>query len=181
MLRLRASAAQLLVIDFQERLMPHIFEATECLAQAVRMIAAARPLGLPVTVSEQYVRGLGSTTSAVLEALKGAERFEKMSFSACGDARLKARLMGAGREQVLICGVEAHVCVQQTALDLAQMGLRPVILADAVSSRRALDRDVAIERLRGAGVLVTTVEAAIFEMLDVCGTELFKRILPLVR
>jgi len=180
-MRVRAATSQLLVIDVQERLLPHIDGQADVVAQIRRVIQGARELGLPLTVSEQYVKGLGPTVAPVAELLGDGPRLEKSTFSVCGDERLLGRLRQQARPQVLLCGIESHVCVQQTALDLIEAGLRPVLLADGVSSRRARDREVAIERMRTAGVLVTTVEAVLFEMLDRCDGEQFKRILALVR
>lgn len=179
--RLDASRSQLLVIDVQERLLPHIFEHDAMVAQLARMARAARVLGLPCTLSEQYVKGLGSTAGALLELLAGVPRREKLTFSAWRDEALRGLLTSNARPQVLLAGIEAHVCVQQTALDLLEAGLTPFVLADAVSSRRERDRDVALERMRAAGAVVTTVESAIFETLDACGTERFRQILAIVK
>ncbi len=175
--------AQLVVVDLQEKMLPHIAQREDVLAQAVRMIRAAGEFEIPVTVSEQYVRGLGPTVpevTAALERLRHA-RLEKTSFSLLKDAPLRARITGLARPQVLLVGVETHVCVQQTALHLLEIGLLPVVLADAAGSRRPADRDTALERMRQAGAIVTTVESAIFELLEASGTELFKRLLPIVR
>ncbi len=179
--QLEAQKAQLLVVDLQEKLLPHIAEHETVISQVVRMVRAARELELPITVSEQYPEGLGRTPAAVLVAAEGAARLEKLTFSLWQDEPLRERLLLLARPQVLLVGIEAHVCVQQTAFDLLETQMVPFILADAVGSRRALDRDIALDRMRSAGLAVTTVESAIFEMLDQAGTELFKRILPIVR
>lgn len=179
--RLDASRAQLLVVDVQERLLPHIDGHDEVVAQCIRMLRAAAQLGLPTTVSEQHPRGLGRTHTGVADAAADARRVEKMTFSVCRTPAALEALRSAGRPQVVLVGVEAHVCVQQTALDLVAEGLSPFVLADAVGSRRTRDRDVALARLAHAGVTVTTVEAAIFELLVEAGTPLFKRVLGLVK
>jgi nicotinamidase-related amidase len=179
--RLSAGQAQLLVVDLQAKLLPHIAEHESVVSQAVRMLQAAGELELPITLTEQYPEGLGSTPAAVVTAAAGATRLEKLTFSAWRDEATQARLVSLGRPQVLLVGIEAHVCVQQTALDLLEAGMVPWVLADAVGSRRACDRELALARMRDIGVGITTVESAIFEMLDRCDTELFKRILPIVR
>ncbi len=179
--RLKTEKAQLVVVDLQERLLPHIADHESIMAQCVRMIRAARELELPITLTEQYPEGLGHTCSTVTDALDRATPFEKVTFSLWQDAACRERLRELARPQVLLAGIEAHVCVQQTAFDLLEAGLLPFVLADAVGSRRRFDRDVALDRLRAAGVVVTTVESAIFEMLARAGTDLFKRILPIVR
>ena len=101
--------------------------------------------------------------------------------SALRDLSTREDSRNLNRSQILLVGIETHVCVQQTALDLLEMGLLPVVLADAVSSRRPSDREVALARMRDAGAVITTVESAIYEMMVESGTELFKRLLPIVR
>ena len=175
---------QLLVVDVQEKMLPYVAQHESVLAQVVRMLRAAVELGLPITISEQYVRGLGPTRREVLDAAAASDRsqrVEKMAFSVFRHEALRERIVSLDRPQALLVGVEAHVCVQQTALDLLAHGLEAYVLADAVGSRRPTDCQVALDRLRGAGVVVTTVEAAIFELLERAGTELFKRLLPVVR
>jgi isochorismate hydrolase len=104
-----------------------------------------------------------------------------MTFSFCADERCRACIASAKRPQVLLVGMETHVCVQQTALDLLELNMQPVVLADAVSSRRPIDHETALDLLRGAGAVVTTVESAIFQLVRESGTELFKRVLPIVK
>lgn len=179
--RLALDNAQLLVIDVQVKLTPLIHEQESVVAQVVRMVRAAAEMRLPVTLSEQYVRGLGPTVEAVSAAAADAPRLEKATFSCCGDEGLLHRLEALARPQVLLCGIETHVCVLQTALDLLARGRQPWLLVDAAGSRRPADRDAAIERMRAAGVVVTTVESAAFELMGRCDTELFKRMLPIVK
>lgn len=181
---LRLPQTQLVVVDLQEKMLPHVAEHEAVVSQAVRMIRAAIAMGLPITMSEQYVRGLGPTVGPVAAAVAGCEqcvKLEKLSFSLMRDDALRERITTLGRPRVLLVGVETHVCVQQTALDLLGASMTPYVLADAVGSRRPTDRAVALDRLRAAGAVVTTVESAIFELLEVSGTDLFKRLLPIVR
>lgn len=181
LLTLDRAAAQLLVVDMQQRLMPHIDRYADVCGAAERMLQAATLLEIPITVTEQYVRGLGATLTSISAAAVDAARLEKMTFSVFADRACRRHLEELGRPQILLLGIETHVCVQQTALDLVRSGFSPVLLADAAGSRRALDRDVAIERMRSAGVVITTTESAIFEMLHEAGTELFRRVLPIVK
>lgn len=173
--------AQLLVVDIQERLLPYIHHYEDVVRQAELMIRAAGILDLPITVSEQYPKGLGPTIARLSAAAEGAARAEKMTFSFCADEACRQHISSVLRPQVLLIGIEAHVCVQQTALDLLRIQMQPVVLADAVGSRRVQDREIALHRMRAAGVIVTTVESALFELVHESGTELFKKILPLVR
>lgn len=179
--RLDPHQAQLLVVDLQERLVPHIDASASVLEQAARMIRAARELELPTTVSEQYPRGLGATHPAIAGALSDPQRVEKLTFSLCRTPAAMSAIAALGRSQVVLVGVETHVCVQQTALDLIAAGMAVFVLADAVGSRRRHDHDVALARMAAAGATVTTVESAIYELMVEAGTPLFKRILPLVK
>jgi len=178
---LSAAHAQLLVVDLQEGLLPQIHEQETVIAQTVRMVRAAVELEIPVTISEQNPSRLGRTLSAVLVAAPNATRIEKMTFSVLRDEQARAHLVEQLRPDVLLVGIETHVCVQQTAFDLLEAKLNPYVLADAAGSRRLLDHETALRRMSAAGVVVTTVEAAIFEMLERAGTDLFRRLLPLLK
>jgi nicotinamidase-related amidase len=179
--RLELGRTQLLVVDIQERLLPYIHEHANLVANTEKMVKAAVALQIPVTLSEQYPKGLGPTVPAIAAAATGARRAEKMTFSFCADEQCRACIASTQRLQVLLVGMETHVCVQQTALDLLALNMQPVVLADAVSSRRPIDHQTALDLLRAAGALVTTVESAIFQLVHESGTELFKRVLPIVK
>lgn len=172
---------QLLVVDIQERLLPHIFNGRQVVEQSARLIRAAREMHIPVIVSEQYVRGLGPTEPALREAAGDARFVEKMTFSVWRDAAARDALASTGRPVVLLAGIETHVCVQQTALDLAVGGFQPLLLVDAAGSRRELDHQTALRRMERSGVDVSTVEAALYALMERAGTDLFKRILPIVK
>ena len=152
---------------------------TETLAGIEKLLRAAHQLRLPTLVTLQYVKGLGPLCAELATAAAGAATFEKLSFSCCGHEPFRAALKDLRRPRVILAGVETHVCVQQTAIDLLD-GTRSVyVCADAVCSRRDLDRDVALERLRDCGAIITTVEAVVFEMLREAGTADFKACWPL--
>lgn len=175
------SATQLVVVDVQERLLPHICEHERVLTQIVRMMRAAPLLGLPITICEQYPQGLGPSAAAIREAGGDAPVLSKMTFSAARDIATMQRVTGLSRPTVLLVGIETHVCVQQTAWDMRERGLQPVLLADAVSSRRPSDHQIALDGLRAAGVCITTFEAALYRLMERAGTDVFKKILPLVK
>lgn len=179
--RLDVGHAQLLVVDIQKKLTPYIVNRAEVIAQSVRMIEAAKLLELPITVTEHYPRGLGPSEQPILEAAADATLLEKIAFSVCGDEQSRERIVSLMRPAIIIVGIETHVCVQQTALDLLEMQMRPFVLADAVGSRRKSDCEFGLRRMEAAGVVVTTVESAIFDLLERAGTELFKRVAPLLR
>ncbi len=170
-----------LVIDMQEKLLPAVRGRYDLLQNATRFLKAARILSTPLLVTEQYPKGLGPTDRRLAPLLEGAAFFEKTAFSAVGEESFLSHIQKAGITHLCILGVETHVCVAQTALDLKTRGLDVSVLADIVSSRREADHAVALERLRHSGVVVTTSEAALFEALESSDTREFKDILPLVK
>jgi len=179
--RLEVSDALLLVIDVQDRLLPAIAGHEACTAGVRKLVQAARVLGLPTLLTEQYPAGLGRTCAPVREALAAdVVAVEKTRFTACVDP-VALRLRELNRRHVLVAGIETHICVQQTVLDLLRLGCVPYVCADAVSSRRVLDHDTGLARMRQAGAIVTTVESAVFEMLGEAGTEQFKQVLKIVK
>lgn len=156
----------LLVVDIQERLVHAMDDCSSMLEAAARMVRIANRLDAPVLVTEQYPRGLGSTVADVADHVSDdAQVFAKTSFSCFGCSAVGAELDRYRPETIVISGIEAHVCVQQTALDALDRGFHVVVLADAVQSRTLLDRDTALAFLRSRGVTVTTVEALAFAML----------------
>jgi nicotinamidase-related amidase len=174
--------AQLLLIDMQERLMPAMHEPARAAERAGILLQAARRLGLPVTITEQYPQGLGNTLPALL-ALAGNEApvFAKTQFSAAAHPEAAARLRAVRRPQVVMAGVEAHVCVAQTAAMLRAAGHDVFVVADAVSSRLPSSVDLALARLRAQGVWVVNVEQVLFECLGEAGTPEFRELSKLIR
>jgi nicotinamidase-related amidase len=178
--QIRPGTAVLLVVDIQERLLPAIDQGDAYLAGARRMVEACKVLDVPMLVTEQYPAGLGNTCPDLKVALGDAPVVTKLRFSACVEETLE-RLREHNRPHVIVVGIEAHVCVLQSVLDLLRAGFVPYVCADAVGSRRPLDREVALDRLRHAGGIITTTESVTLEMLGEAGTDLFKRILPIIK
>ncbi len=179
--RLQREKAVTLVVDIQEKLLPAMAEADSCLVAAGKLIRACHVLTVPVLVTEQYPAGLGPTCKPLVELLgEQAHRVEKLSFTAC-TPQITELIERVGARQVIVCGIETHVCVQQTVLDLLRKGLEVWLCADAVSSRRPFDREIALKLMRHAGAAVTTVESVIFELLGQAGTPEFKEILKIVK
>ncbi|MCA9244252.1 MAG: isochorismatase family protein [Phycisphaerales bacterium] len=179
--RIAPATAQVVIIDVQERLAPHIHEIDRVIDRVRRLAAIAHALKLPVTITEQYVAGLGPTIGPVRDAYAGAPRFEKMTFSAWDDPVTRDAIIDNRRPHALIAGIEAHVCVQQTATDMRAEGLKPVILADAVGSRRPADAETALARMRGRGIDIATLEAVAFEMLRRAEGDAFRAVLSAVK
>lgn len=170
----------LLVVDVQDNLLPAIHEADRLVEADLKMIQAARLLGVPILLTEQYPKGLGRTCATLLECLDGVPPIEKTRFSGCVEPVVR-RLQELARPNVVVVGIEAHVCVQQTVLDLLHLGYTAYVCADGVSSRRPFDRDTALKRLARAGAVVTTCESAIFELMGEAGTDTFKQMLKIVK
>jgi isochorismate hydrolase len=184
-MRMERDNAHLLIIDIQEKLVPAVVEAEPLIAAASRLIAIARRLDVAITVSEQYPRGLGPTVAPVREALGNAAAvLDKVHFSCMRDEKLRQRmhtLRAGGRNQVVIAGMETHVCVMQTALGLLADGYEVFIAADAVSSRSARDIEFALRRMEAAGAALVTGEMVTFEWLDKAGTPEFKELQQLIK
>lgn len=184
MSRLDRQNAVVLVIDVQEKLLPAIHDGKHVVRNVERLVRGAHVLGVPVLVTEQYVKGLGATVTPLREALEetgGYRPIEKSCFSAQGCAAFAAQLAALERRQVIVAGVEAHVCVYQSVLDLLGNGYEVTIVADAVSSRTAGNREIALQRLVAEGAKLSSTEMALFELTVVSGTDGFRAISRLIK
>jgi nicotinamidase-related amidase len=166
----------LLAVDFQERLMPAIHDADRIVANGAWLIQIAQRLNVPVLASEQYPRGLGHTVAAIRERLPAEAFMEKLHFSCAAERDCMRRIDALGRQQIVVIGAEAHVCVLQTALDLRAAGRDVYLVADAVSSRSPRDVELALERMRAEGVRVVSREMVVFEWLHQAGDDRFREI-----
>jgi nicotinamidase-related amidase len=178
--RLDRKNASLLVVDIQERLVPVMWNFAPVEKYAKAAILAARELGLPVICTEQYPKGLGATIASVRECLPEAP-IAKMHFSCGADPATRKALASTARKQVIVVGMETHVCVFQTCRDLVEQGYHVFVCADAVTSRFEEHRRVALELMRDMGVVVTSAETSIFDLLHEAGTAEFKKVSPFVR
>jgi nicotinamidase-related amidase len=181
-LKLDRQKAAVLIVDVQDRLAPAM--PSEALARLTKyaraLITAGKELGIPVLATEQYPKGLGATIPELKELLPAAP-LQKMHFSCGADPAFAAALESTGRRQVVIAGMETHVCVFQTARDLVGMGYEVHVCADAVTSRSEEHRRAGLDLCREAGAVITTAETAIFDLLHLAGTAEFKKVSPLVR
>lgn len=179
---LRRERTGLILVDVQEGFRPVIDRFDATVAACGLLAEGFGVLGGPVVVSEQYPKGLGSTVEEVAGRLpEGAAPVEKLRFSACGVEGIDAAIAAAGCEAWVVAGIEAHVCVNQTVLDLLERGHDVHVAADATSSRDPENKRLALERMALAGAHVTSSEMALFEMLEEAGTAEFKAISKLVR
>lgn len=173
--------AALVVVDLQERLAAAMQERDGVVAAVVLLLRAARRLGVPVVATRQYPQGLGDLVPEVLVELGDELPVDKVAFSCMSEPAFRARLHEASRGQVVLAGMETHICVAQTALALLREGWQVFVVADGVCSRNPLDHQVALDRLRSAGATITTAEAVVYELLGRAGTEEFADVLPAVK
>ncbi len=170
-----------LVIDIQEKLYPHMDQKEELLRKTSTLLEGFRVLQIPLLITEQYPKGLGPTLEPVSLILEREQVIEKISFSCCDEPVVSDKLKSLDRNTIIICGIEAHVCVLQTVVDLVEQGYRAVVVEDCISSRNPVDRRVAVERMRSEGAIITTCESVLFELARVAGTDEFKAISRLVK
>jgi len=181
MMLIEAATSALMLIDAQSRLLPAMDDGAMRLERCRALLEGARQLAIPIVASEQYPEGLGPTVPALAALLPPGQIFAKRRFAAGTDPAIAAALQGLGRPQFVLCGMEAHVCVLQTALDLHRLRLRPIVVADAVAARRPESLTLALDRLRANGVEVVSTEMVLFEWLGEAGTADFKALLPLIK
>jgi nicotinamidase-related amidase len=173
--------AVLLVVDIQERLAAAMADRERVVANAGHLIAAAKLLGVPVLLTEQYPKGLGKTVSELHAALEPVPAIEKLTFDCCGEPAFPPALEQTGRSTVIVCGMEAHICVLQTVLGLLATGMTVHVAADAVCSRNPENARTALELQRDAGAVVTCTETVLFQLLGRAGTPAFKSIQNRIR
>jgi isochorismate hydrolase len=181
--QLSRDRACVLVIDVQEKLIPLIRGHERVVRGGRKLLDGARVFGLPLLVTEQYPKGLGPTVLEIREAWGdgGADVLEKPTFSAWAHPPVREALLELDRPQIIITGIETHVCVQQTALDLVSRDYDVFVCADAVGSRGKVDHKQALQRLSRGGAAVTTVESVLFELCERCDTPTFKQMLEVIK
>jgi nicotinamidase-related amidase len=180
-MRIKVEDCVFVQVDVQERLFPHIADKEELEKNLITLIKGLKLLEVPIIVNEQYKKGIGETIPSLRELTDDYPHFEKTTFSCCGnDDGLKA-IKATGKNIVILAGIETHVCVLQTAIDLLEEGLQPVLVTDCVNSRKAKDKDMAIQRLVQAGVIPTTYESLLFELTRNAKHPQFKGISALVK
>jgi len=177
---LRRDDTVCVMVDFQVRLLAAIHGSDAIVANAIKLARGMRALGMPIEWTEQNPRGLGPTVPELAELLPG-EPIVKLSFSCCREPSFAEVIARLDRNQIVLAGIETHVCVWQTASHLLAAGREVHIVADAVSSRTPQNRDIGIERARDAGAAITSVETALFELLGVAEGPTFKEILKIVK
>ena len=171
----------LVLIDIQGKLASLMHEREALYRQLQILLQGAQILKLPILWLEQYPKGLGPTIPEVADLLSDQEPLAKTCFSACGLSAFQTQLRQSGRRQILLAGIESHICVYQTARDLLDSGYQVEVVADAVSSRTAENKELGLQKMASAGAQITAVEMCLFELLQAAGTAEFKQIAALVK
>ncbi len=181
-LRLRRERTVLLAIDLQEKLMPAILDGERVVSRTVFLLEAARILDMPVLLTTQYRKGLGDIVPAVRDAAPGVDPFDKVTFGCFGcEPLVEWFVQRPARDQLLVAGVESHVCVFQTVAAALERGLTVHVASDAISARRAADGRAGLDRMERSGAVLTSAEMAIYELVERSDDEAFRKLLPLVK
>ncbi|MCU1265398.1 MAG: isochorismatase hydrolase [Acidobacteria bacterium] len=179
---LQLTQSVLAIIDMQDAFRPKIPHFAELAARIAVMVQGAGLLGLPIIVTEQYPKGLGHTASEITALLPDSlEIIEKTTFSFCGAAQFQSQLERANAKQVIVCGIEAHICVNQTVHDLLAKGLQVHLLTDCIASRTLADRKAATRKMQMSGAIPCSIEMALFELMRDARHEQFKAIQALIK
>lgn len=176
-MRIRRKETVALVVDYQEKLVPVMDKREQLIHNSEILLRGLNVLEIPMHVTQQYTKGLGPTVKEIADAAGCGTHIEKISFSAYADVKEHI----SGKRFVIVCGIEAHICVLQTVIDLREAGYIPVLVEDCITSRKETDKLCAVERARQEGAIVTTYESLLFELLKEAGTETSKKIQNLIK
>lgn len=169
-----------MVIDYQEKLVPAIAEKDKFIATSIKLLHGLEVLGVNRILTTQYKKGLGDNIPVIKQAAGEAESFDKRTFSAWQEDAVQ-KAISPDCKNVLICGMEAHICVLQTALDLKAAGYQPILVADCISSRDLKDKEIAFSRAQMEGIFLTTYESVLFELANSSGTDTFRQISAIIK
>ncbi|MFY8160153.1 MAG: hydrolase [Candidatus Kapaibacteriota bacterium] len=181
-MRILTENTQAILVDVQEKLFHHIYDFQNLETNINKLLQGLMNLDIPFLISEQYTKGLGHTILSLRETIDSLyQPLEKMEFSCADNLTMLNKINEIGRKNILLFGIETHVCILQTAIDLKEKGYIPIVIEDCVSSRNINDKKIAIERLKSEGVIISTMESILFELCRVSGTDRFKSISKLVK
>ena len=170
-----------MIIDIQEKFIPHMIYNHELIENMEILVKGFKILDIPMLMTEQYKKGLGETVEPIRTAVEEIEAMEKMTFSCCDADHIAKQIDEMGKKFVILAGIEAHICVLQTAVDLLSRGYIPVVVEDCISSRKENDKKIAVERMRQEGAIITTYESILFELCRDARAVEFKGISQLVK
>ena len=178
---LKTENASLLIVDIQGNLAHSMYGKELLFKNAQKLIKGIQILGIPIICTEQNPKGLGPTIPEIADLLSNIQPISKMTFSCCQNDRFIQALKALNRKQVLIAGIEAHVCIYQTSIDMVDLGYEVQVVTDAVSSRNIENKEIGLQKMKDYGISLTSVETALFELLKVAEGEQFKEILKIVK
>ena len=170
-----------LLVDYQEKFVSVLHNNEETIKNIKLLLAGANTYNVPILVSEQVPEKLGSTILDFGEYIKKSKVFHKKTMSCCGEIGFLSELKDREIKKIAVCGIEAHVCVLQTSLDLIQNGFQVHLVCDAITTRIPYNKDIAIEKMKSAGVIISSVETILFEVAYTAGTEEFKKLQQLLK
>lgn len=181
-MRINANDTAVFVVDYQEKLLPAMSGLEELMDNSKKLLKGLKELGIPMIVTEQYTKGLGPTVQEICECMGDSYHpYEKLTFSGLCTEEINAAVKALGKKNILVCGVEAHVCVLQSVIDLKAEGFNVLLVEDCIASRKTKDKDIAVKRAMGEGAFITSAEAALFELTYAAGTPHFKTISKIVK
>ena len=180
-MRITKENTSAVIVDIQERLFPHMYQKEELERNVGILMKGLNLLKVPILITEQYSKGLGKTVPSIADNMGNIEPIEKISFSCCDESKFLKELNMLNKKYIILAGIETHVCILQTVLDLIDSGFHPVLVEDCVSSRKQNDKKIAVERIRSEGAIITTYESILLELCRVAGTETFKEISGLIK
>ena len=180
-MRIEVNQTQVLVVDIQEKLFPHIYKKEKVLENSIKLIKGLKLLGTPFILNEQYPKGIGHTIMPIQELLNDEKVFEKVTFSCCKTDETMKEIKKNNKKFVIVFGIEAHVCVMQSVIDLLEAGFIPVLITDCIGSRHPHNRDSAIQRMLSSGAILATYESILFELCVSAKNEAFKEISKIVK
>jgi nicotinamidase-related amidase len=181
-MRINAENTMALIIDFQERLVPVIHHSDELMHNTEILVKGLKVLGVPMVVTQQYTKGIGMTVPSLTDAIgEDFKYYDKLTFSCAQDEEIYSKIAETGRQNIIVCGIEAHICVLQTVVDLIEKGYHVVLVEDCIGSRRESDLQVGIKRAVLEGAIPATYESILFELTRVAKTDAFKEISRLIK
>lgn len=180
-MRIQTNQTQALVVDIQEKLFPHMANKEELLETTIKLIKGLELLNIPFILNEQYPKGIGHTITPIKELIAKENPYEKFTFSCCKNEETLKAIQNNDKKFVIVFGIEAHVCVLQSVLDLLNEGFIPVLVTDCISSRNPNDKEIAIKRMEQSGAILTTYESLLFELCVSSKNDIFKEISKLVK
>lgn len=181
-MRINANDTAVLIVDYQEKLLPAMSGLESLMDNSKKLLKGLKELEIPMVVTEQYTKGLGPTVDEITECIGDSYKpYEKLTFSGLSTEEINSALKVLGKKNIIVCGVEAHVCVLQSVIDLIGEGYNVLLVEDCIASRKASDMETTIKRAMGEGALITSAEAILFELTFAAGTPHFKAISKIVK